>query len=70
MIFFIHTPDQHQAFVPLKQTLYNLNDIKYKSIPMNVKTDTSYYPSLKSNKIKLQMKFYATLDSVLELFKR
>ncbi len=64
------TPDQHQAFVPLKQTLYNLNDIKYKSIPMNVKTDTSYYPSLKSNKIKLQMKFYATLDSVLELFKR
>jgi hypothetical protein len=64
----IITPDQQQAFVPLKQSLYNLKDLSYKSIPMAKPTNTEDYVRLKSKKTKLQMNFYQTIDNILKIF--
>ncbi len=66
----IITPDNKQTFIPLKQTLYNLQDLKYKSITMAQNPDIKEYKRLKSTGAKLQMKFYRTVDKILKLLER
>lgn len=65
----IITPDNKQTFIPLKQTLYNLKDLSYKSIPMTKPTDTEDYARLKSKRTKLQMQFYVIIDKIFDIFK-
>jgi peptidoglycan/xylan/chitin deacetylase (PgdA/CDA1 family) len=65
----IITPNSQQTFVPLKQTLYNLKDLSYKSIPMNKVPDTEYFRRLKSKKTRLQIQFYETIDKIIDMFK-
>ena len=67
---FLHiiTPENKQTFVPLKQILYNLKDLSYKSIPMAKPTITEDYARLKSKKTKLQINFYQTIDNILKIF--
>jgi peptidoglycan/xylan/chitin deacetylase (PgdA/CDA1 family) len=64
----IITPNNKQTFIPLKQTLYNLKDLSYKSIVVSQKICVKDYMRLKSKRTKLQMKFYQTVDKTLKLF--
>ena len=66
----IITPNNKQAFVPLKQTIYNLKDLGCKSILMTQKPDNKNYKRLKSKRTRLQMNFYQTIDAILHLIKR